>query len=63
MLNRLALLVSQLRGKTRSNKLDQERLDAVFAFPICHAHDEHTVGDVSSLFLDTLCRNYSALFG
>jgi hypothetical protein len=38
-----------------------DRFDEVFSFAMCHSSEEHTVGDVSSLFMETLSRNYGAM--
>jgi hypothetical protein len=45
------------------NKVDQECVDSVFSYVICHEKSETACGDTSSLLAETISKNHSALFG
>lgn len=45
------------------NKVDQECVDSVFSYAICHEKSETTCGDTSSLLAETLAKSHAVLFG
>lgn len=63
LLARVALLVSNLRSKQKYNKVDQECVDSVFSYALCHARDQTKASEVASMFMDVLVKNVTALFG
>lgn len=61
MMYRMSTLLQALRSKQRHNKVDQAVIDSVFAYALCHAQSDASVGPTSSSFAEFMSRQGSAV--